>query len=81
MRNILSDLGVLVDLLCVMHKGAAETEKNADIRTVSVPEYLNSGAKTEEKGEKDLNGINFNPVPVSEWLGEGAGTGLERREG
>lgn len=55
MRNILLDLGVLVDLLCVMHKDAAETEKNADIRTVSVPECLNSGAKTEEKGEKDLN--------------------------
>lgn len=30
----------------------AETEKDADIRTFSVPECLNSGAKTEEKGER-----------------------------
>lgn len=54
MRNILSDLGVLLDLLCVMHEDAAETEKDTDIRTFSVPECLNSDAETEGKGEKDL---------------------------
>lgn len=53
-RNILSDLGVLPDLLCVMHKDALETEKDAGIRTSSVPECLNSSAKTEGKGEKGL---------------------------
>lgn len=54
MTNILSDLGILLDLLCAMHEDAAGTEKDTDIGTFSVPECLNSCAKTEEKGEKDL---------------------------
>lgn len=54
MRNILSDLGVLLDLLCVMCEDAAETKKVTDIRAFSVPECLNSDAETEGKGEKGL---------------------------
>lgn len=54
MRNILSDLRVLLDLFCVICENAAETEKDTDTRTFSVPKCLNSGAKAEEKGEKGL---------------------------
>lgn len=74
MRNILSDLGVLLDFLCVLLK-----LKRIQIFCSRMLEFW---CKNTGKGRKRACAeINFNPVPASEWLGEGVGEGLEQRKG